>query len=362
MKKESFLTIIVAAMVIALTGCSKGYRIEGTIEGANDGDTVAIMTFDGKGLDTLHLAIVKDGKFEAAGSVDSITNAIADYKGQASTQFFLENADIKLEADANEGTMAARGTLINDRNTELYDKMLALNKEMSELFEKANDNMTEAEQETLQKKAQEYSGKMENTMKQFIRDNVSNYAGQFYLANYASDFGDEFINEMLAVVPEKDKNSYALKQLQKDMEAKGVTAIGKEFTDFSASTPDGETLALSDVAKEAKVLMIDFWASWCGPCRSEMPNVKEVYERFHDQGFEILGVSLDDDASEWKKAIEELGMAWPQVSDLGGWQSKPAGIYAIQAIPATVFIKDGKIVARDVRGEDLAPKVEELLK
>ena len=362
MKKVSFLTIVVAAMMIALTSCNQGYKIEGTIEGANDGDTVAIMTFDGKGLDTLHLAIVKDGKFEAAGSVDSITNAIADYKGQASTQFFLENANIKLEADANEGTMAARGTLINDRNTELYDKMLALNKEMSELFEKANDDPTEAEQEALQKKAQEYSSKMESTMKQFIRDNVTNYAGQFYLANYASDFGDEFINEMLAAVPEKDKGSYALKQLQKDVEARGVTAIGKEFTVFSAPTPDGNTLALSDVAKNAKVLMIDFWASWCGPCRGEMPNVKEAYERFHGQGFEILGVSLDDDDAAWKKAIEELGMTWPQVSDLGGWQSKPAGLYAVQAIPATVFIKDGKIVARDVRGEDLAPKIEELLK
>ena len=203
---------------------------------------------------------------------------------------------------------------------------------------------------------------MESTMKQFIRDNVTNYAGQFYLANYASDFGDEFINEMLAAVPEKDKGSYALKQLQKDVEARGVTAIGKEFTDFSAPTPDGNTLALSDVAKNAKVLMIDFWASWCGPCRGEMPNVKEAYERFHGQGFEILGVSLDDDAAAWKKAIEELGMTWPQVSDLGGWQSKPAGLYAVQAIPATVFIKDGKIVARDVRGEDLAPKIEELLK
>lgn len=350
------------AIGMVMVGCTKGYKIQGTIEGGNDGDTVTIMAFDGSELDTLHQAIVKDGKFEAAGQTDSIVNAIADYKGIASAQFFLENADITLKIDAKEGTMSAHGTLINDRNTALYDTIMVMNKEMMALFENVSDDMPQEEQEALQKKAEEMSGKMEETMKQFIRDNVTNFAGQFYLTNYASNFDDAFVCEMLAAVPEKDQKTHAMQVLKKEMEAKSGTAVGKDFTDFKAETPEGETLAVSDVAKGAKVLMIDFWASWCGPCRGEMPNVKAVYEKFHAQGFDIIGVSLDDNADKWKAAISELGMAWPQISDLKGWECEGAALYSVKAIPATVLIKDGKIVARDVRGAELEPKVAELLK
>jgi len=93
-----------------------------------------------------------------------------------------------------------------------------------------------------------------------------------------------------------------------------------------------------------------------------MPNVKAAYEKFHPQGFEIIGVSLDQDGEAWKQAIADLGMTWPQISDLKGWECKGAADYGVRAIPATVLIKDGKIVARDVRGEALAEKIEELLK
>ena len=138
--------------------------------------------------------------------------------------------------------------------------------------------------------------------------------------------------------------------------------MGQDFKDIKAATPDGGELSVGEVAANAKVLLIDFWASWCGPCRAEMPNVKAAYEKFHPQGFEIIGVSLDSDGEAWKKAIADLGMTWPQISDLQGWDCEGASTYAVRAIPATVLIKDGKIVARDLRGDKLAEKVEELLK
>ena len=140
------------------------------------------------------------------------------------------------------------------------------------------------------------------------------------------------------------------------------TAIGQPFTDFTLQTSNGEKLSLADVVKAHKVTMIDFWASWCGPCRAEMPHVKTAYEKFHNQGFEIVGVSLDNNAEAWKKAIDQLKLSWPQMSDLKGWDCEGARLYGVSAIPATVLIKDGKIVARDLRGDSLMTLLPTLLK
>lgn len=109
--------------------------------------------------------------------------------------------------------------------------------------------------------------------------------------------------------------------------------------------------------------MIDFWASWCGPCRAEMPNVIKAYNEYKDKGFGVVGISLDNDAAAWKSAIKSLGIPWAQMSDLKGWQSAGAALYNVRAIPATVLIdQSGKIIAKDLRGDDLEAKLKELLK
>src|SRR5690606_16378148 len=111
-----------------------------------------------------------------------------------------------------------------------------------------------------------------------------------------------------------------------------------------------------------KVVLVDFWASWCGPCRREMPNVVRAYEKYKSRGFEIFGVSLDQDHSKWVEAIRSDGMTWPQVSDLRGWQSAAAQLYNVQSIPYTVLVDAaGKIITTNLRGADLEKKLEEVL-
>lgn len=137
--------------------------------------------------------------------------------------------------------------------------------------------------------------------------------------------------------------------------------VGSDAPDFAQPTPDGKPLALSSL--RGKVVLIDFWASWCKPCRMENPNVKRVYEQYHGKGFEILGVSLDRDKAAWQQAIAQDGLPWKHVSDLGFWNNAAAQQYGVSSIPYTVLVgKDGKVIAKNLRGPALEEKLAEVFK
>ena len=140
---------------------------------------------------------------------------------------------------------------------------------------------------------------------------------------------------------------------------KGVS-IGGEAPNFSQKTPDGTDFGISDL--RGKVVLIDFWASWCGPCRKENPNVVNVYNKYKDKGFEIIGVSLDNNKDRWLKAIKDDGLTWHHVSDLRGWSNAVAKMYGVKSIPKTFLIdQEGKVLAKNLRGPALQQKLEELL-
>lgn len=136
-------------------------------------------------------------------------------------------------------------------------------------------------------------------------------------------------------------------------------ASGALAPDFSCATPSGSSLKLSDL--RGKYVMIDFWASWCRPCRAENPNVVKAYSKYHDKGFEILGVSLDDNKGKWEAAIQQDGLTWKHVSDLQGWTGPVSQLYGVSSIPASVLVDtEGKIIARDLRGPALEEKLKEI--
>ncbi|MBL7936274.1 MAG: AhpC/TSA family protein [Bacteroidia bacterium] len=161
----------------------------------------------------------------------------------------------------------------------------------------------------------------------------------------------------------KDIKSYHAMVQQTEMMVSRTQAIkiGAEAPELILPMPNDKELALSSL--RGKVVLVDFWASWCAPCRKELPNVKRAYEKYKNKGFEILGVSLDKDREAWLEAITKEGLTWPQVSDLKFWQSEACSIYAVQSIPYTVLIdKEGKIIATDLRGADLDKKLAEVFK
>ena len=145
---------------------------------------------------------------------------------------------------------------------------------------------------------------------------------------------------------------------------------GSEFTPRKGGrifrkrqTPEGKTVKLSDYVGKGKVVLVDFWASWCGPCRREMPNLVEAYAKYKNKNFEIVGVSLDQSADAWKEAIKKLNITWPQMSDLKYWNCEGAQLYAVSSIPHTVLIDgEGTILARGLHGDELQEKIAEAVK
>ena len=130
------------------------------------------------------------------------------------------------------------------------------------------------------------------------------------------------------------------------------TAIGNKAPELTATSPSGETIKLSDT--KGKLVLLDFWAAWCPPCRRENPNVVSAYNKYKDKGFDILGVSLDRDMNAWRKAIEADGLPWHHISDLKGWQNEVAQMYSVTSIPHTVLLdREGRILARNLRGTAL---------
>lgn len=169
-------------------------------------------------------------------------------------------------------------------------------------------------------------------------------------------------NQKVKVTDSNQKIKVFDSETNEEIDLAAATGINSKFVDLGLPGPQGQTVWVGDYVGQNKLVLIDFWASWCGPCIRELPNVVKAYERFHDKGLEIVGVSLDKDKASWLAAIEQTGQKWPQMSDLKGWECAGAQIYGIQSIPANVLIDDhGKIVARDLRGDALLKEIESRL-
>ena len=368
---KKLLSLAALALMMCVAACQNGgYKVTGTATGAEDGDTVILAEVRGMfDVDTLQTVLVKNGQFVFTGTQDSAAMRYVIWKSNANpdlsiaTRIALENADITVKLDTAENTIAEiSGTPANDAMTELGKTEFEMNKKAETIFGVLQDeNASDEAKANAEKQLNQLQEKMIDVYTEFIQKNINNIVGVDYLTQYASILDDTKVSELLAAVPAEVASEKVLK-LKEVYDVKAETAVGKPFKDIKAATPEGGELSVSEIAAKAKVLMIDFWASWCGPCRQEMPNVKAAYDKFHAKGFDIIGVSLDQDGEAWKKAITDLGIVWPQISDLKGWECEGAALYGVRAIPATVFIKDGTIVARDVRGEEIAKKIEELLK
>lgn len=195
----------------------------------------------------------------------------------------------------------------------------------------------------------------------YVDKNIDNRVGEFFLVEASGLLDATQFTELLDKTRKEFSNKKEIKQLKNKLLAK-TPSIGDQYLDISMNNPEGQEISLSDYVGKNKVVLIDFWASWCGPCRKEMPTVVEAYEKYKSKGFEIVGISLDESQLSWEKSIKAMNMTWPQMSDLGGWNSEAAQLYKVTSIPATFLVdQDGKVIAKNLRGEQLLQQLESLL-
>ena len=363
MKKVTYV-LATAALLAACSG-NQGYTVTGTVDGAADGEVVYLQQTQGRQWVKLDSAVIKNGQFTLEGRQDTAKVCYLTYKGQSEEgrgmDFFLENGEIKVQLA--EDSKSATGTPNNDIYQAIRQQLTELNKQASAIYEAMGDStLTDEQREAKVKDLDALEAQMAEATTNGISQNITNAVGIYLLKNNYYSMSVEELEPIVAQVPAAltDEGIASIKDKVEKLKA---TAVGQKFTDFEMQTPDGKAVKLSDYVGKGKVVLVDFWASWCGPCRREMPNLVEAYKKYRNKGFEIVGVSLDRDAEAWKNGIEKLDITWPQMSDLKYWDCEGAKLYAVSSIPHTVLI-DGKgiILARGLHGEELQEQIAEALK
>lgn len=351
------LTVLAAAPLFAVAQSST-FSIKGKVKNVNAPAKIYLMSF-GSGKTTVDSATIKKGAFEFKGDVKEAvySRLILDHKSFGLKDmrsrgdlfnFYLESGKMELKSTDSIKHAVIKGSKINDD----HKKFLAL------VGDGSNDRKGDAQARMIAAKE-----KREKSI-QFITENPDSKISLIALkdvAGYAID--PVTIEPLFLKLSANLRNSEAGKSLEAAINKAKKTAVGMMAPEFSQNDVNGKIVKLSDY--RGKYVLVDFWASWCGPCRAENPHVLKAYNAFKDKNFTVLGVSLDDQAKKaaWLQAIEKDGMPWTQVSDLKGWKNEAAVLYGVTAIPQNYLVSpDGKIIASNLRGESLEKELERLIK
>jgi peroxiredoxin len=280
---------------------------------------------------------------------------------------FIENSAISIVGLADSLSKAkVSGSKTNDEYQALKAKIEAIDEEGNKYYkqgQEAENNGDKAKADSLKNLAEKLWTEEGSLQKSYIKNNPASFISPFVLSQIYHEMEADTLDAYLKGFDKKLESAKIVKTLSERVVKLKTVAVGQIAPDFTMAAADGTPVKLSDVYSKNEYTLVDFWASWCGPCRRENPNVVATYNEYKTKGFNVLGVSLDTKKENWLKAIEDDKLTWAHVSDLKGWQNEAAGLYAVSSIPSNLLIdKTGKIIARNLREEKLKETISGLLK
>ncbi|MEZ4810847.1 MAG: TlpA disulfide reductase family protein [Allomuricauda sp.] len=364
----------IVSILLFLASCNlkpKGYTVNATVTGElENGTKVYLKTTDSLNqLVDIDTSAVENGAFSFEGvQAEPKVHYLFVESARGNVPFILENGDIEISFQKDSMNYAKlKGTEQND----LFMNFLKESRTFSERAASMQNDMRAAAQRrdtatvtALREEFIEFQEQAKNFNVTFVEENPNSLISVLILGNLmvTKAIPQDKVEELYEALSPEMKATESGKKVKEQLDKITSTDVGVVAPEFSAPTPEGTVLALSDVKSKSKLTLVDFWAAWCRPCRAENPNIVSVYNKYHEKGFDVIGVSLDTRAEDWKGAIATDGLAWNHISNLMRFQDPIAQLYNINAIPAAFLLdENGVIVAKDLRGSELEQKVAELL-
>lgn len=365
-----FNTFILSILtLLSIAQSEVPYQISGNIFNAK-ASTIYLSRFTTSGFEDLSQSqLTKEGNFELKGTVPAEDYYVLRIENEIVNVIIRKNSNFKVYGDGNQLTKFSN-IVGSDESSNLHKFAVKL-----DVWNKRKDSATlivkqdPTQGERVNVEMQKYYSEFQNEFKSFMNENQGSPAliAALGAIDATNDFAsyESIVNQLVNAFPQSPSvqqiySNYQAMKAQKD--AADILAPGKPAPNFSELMLDRQTtMSLSDL--RGKVVLLDFWASWCGPCRKENPNVVRLYEHYKDKGFTVMSVSLDDNLDRWKMAIEQDGLTWPyHVSDLKKWSSAAAKIYQVRGIPFTALIdEEGNIIATNLRGAQLEQALKDIL-